>query len=62
MMRFKMLSLVLLVAALFHIPMAFCAQFNFTPRASVQEEYTDNVFLTKDNTDDDFITRLPGVY
>jgi hypothetical protein len=38
--------------------MAFSAQFRFTPRASVQGEYTDNVFLTKDNTDDDFITRI----
>ena len=36
----------------------FAAQFNFTPRASAQEEYTDNVFLTDDNTEDDFITRV----
>jgi uncharacterized protein (PEP-CTERM system associated) len=48
----------LLIAAFSHNPMAFSAQFIFTPRASVQEEYTDNVFLTNDNTEDDFITTL----
>jgi hypothetical protein len=38
--------------------MAFSAQFNFTPRSSVEVEYTDNVFLTKNDTEDDFITIL----
>ena len=32
------------------------AQFTLTPRASVSEEYTDNVFLTEDNKEDDWIT------
>jgi hypothetical protein len=38
--------------------MAFSAQFIFTPRASVEGKYTDNVFLTNDDTEDDFITTL----
>ncbi len=34
----------------------------FRPRITVQEEYTDNFFLTHDNTKGDFITTiLPGV-
>jgi hypothetical protein len=55
MMRFKILSSVLLFAALFHNPMAFSAQFNFKPRATAKAEYTDNVNLTKDDKEDDFI-------
>jgi hypothetical protein len=35
---------------------AFSAQFIFTPRASVSETYTDNLDLTEDDKDDDFIT------
>ena len=58
MMNFRTISLVLILAAFFHNPMAFSAQFNFTPRATATSEYTDNVFLTKDDTDDDFITRV----
>lgn len=38
--------------------MAFSAQFNFTPRTSAEVEYTDNVFLTKNNTEYDIITKL----
>ena len=57
-MIFRALSFVLLIAAFFHNPMAFCAQFNFTPRASVEGAYTDNVFLTNDDTEDDFITTV----
>ncbi len=57
-MIFRTISLVLLIAAFFHTPMAFSAQFNFTPRASAEGEYTDNVFLTNDDTEDDFITTL----
>ena len=57
-MIFKILSLVLLIVAFFHNPMAFCAQLNYTPRASVEGKYTDNVFLTNDDTEDDFITTL----
>jgi len=36
--------------------MALSAQFNFTPRASVEGEYTDNVNRTEDDKKDDFIT------
>ena len=57
-MIFRTISLVLLIAALSHNPMAFSAQFNFTPRSSVEVEYTDNVFLDDNNTEDDFITIL----
>jgi hypothetical protein len=32
------------------------AQFTLTPRASVSQEYTDNVFLTDENTEHDWIT------
>jgi uncharacterized protein (PEP-CTERM system associated) len=45
----------LLIAAFFHNPTAFSAQFNFTPRATATSEYTDNVNLTKDDKQDDFI-------
>ncbi len=58
MMIFRTISIVLLIAALFHTPMAFSAQFTFTPRASAEGEYSDNVFLTNDDTEDDFITTL----
>ena len=54
-MLFKTLSIALLTAALLHNPIAFCAQFNFMPRATTTSEYTDNVNLTKDDKKDDFI-------
>ncbi len=54
----KLVALVILFAAFSHIPMAFSAQFKFTPRTSVEGEYTDNVFLTKDDTEDDFVTTV----
>jgi hypothetical protein len=58
MMIFRAISLVLLIAAFFHNPPAFSAQFKFTPRTSVEGAYTDNVFLTKDDTEDDFVTTV----
>ena len=57
-MIFRTISLVLLIAAFSFNPMAFSAQFNFTPRASVEGEYTDNVNLTEDDKKDDFITTV----
>lgn len=40
---------------------AFAAQVTFSPRLSVSEEYTDNVFRTPDNPEEDFIFRVsPG--
>ena len=41
---------------------AFGAQITFSPRLTLSEEYTDNVFRTPDNTEEDFIFRVsPGV-
>jgi len=57
-MIFRTVSLILLITTFFPISIAFCAEFNFTPRASVGGEYTDNVFLSHDDTEDDFITTL----
>jgi hypothetical protein len=54
----RTLSLVLLTVAFFHTPMAFCAQLKITPRTSVEGEYTDNVFLTNNDTEDDFVTTV----
>lgn len=47
-----------LIAAMAINSQAFSAQFLFTPRASVNETYTDNLFLTENNRDDDFITEV----
>ncbi|MEE4601809.1 MAG: outer membrane beta-barrel protein, partial [Desulfobacteraceae bacterium] len=58
MINIRTISLVLLITALSLNPPAFSAQFTFTPRTSAEVEYTDNVFLTKNNTEDDFITTL----
>ena len=35
---------------------AMAAEFNFTPRASVEERFSDNIYLTKNDKEDDFIT------
>ena len=55
-MILKTLCLVLPITAFFHMPLAFCAQFNFTPRVSANAQYTDNLFLTENNRDDDLLT------
>ena len=57
-MIFRTVIITFLIAAIFHISPAFCAKINFTPRASVEEEYTDNLFLTENNTKDDFVTTV----
>ena len=44
------LSLILVADA------AMAAQFLFTPRARVQEKFSDNIYLTKNDKKDDFIT------
>jgi predicted porin len=36
----------------------FSAQFNFTPRATVTEEYNDNILLDRKDKKDDFITTV----
>ena len=35
---------------------ALAAQLLFTPRATVTEKYSDNIYLTKNDKEDDFIT------
>jgi hypothetical protein len=46
------------VALIFIVtPFAQSAQLNFTPFLTVSEEYNDNIFLTNDDEEDDFITR-----
>jgi hypothetical protein len=37
---------------------AFSVQYNFQPRVTATETYTDNVFRTENNTDSDFITSV----
>ena len=44
------LSLILVADA------AMAAQFLFTPRATVTEKFSDNIYLTKNDKEDDFIT------
>lgn len=40
---------------------AWGVQFTFEPRLSVSEEYSDNIFLTDDNPESDFVTTItPG--
>ena len=41
---------------LFTISSAYGIQYTFTPRASVSEQYTSNVFLSNDDEKDDFLT------
>jgi hypothetical protein len=57
-MMLKMVVLVILFATFFTPNIQFAAQFNFTPRSSAEVEYTDNVFLTKNNTENDITTTL----
>jgi len=61
-----MKSRICLIAAgliLFLTPKIFAFQTTFSPRLSVGEEFTDNVFLSSDNTTEtDFITTVsPGI-
>jgi hypothetical protein len=57
-MRFRAIGFVIVIAIFSHNPMAFSAQFKFTPRSSLEGKYTDNVFLTKNDTEDDFVTTV----
>ena len=54
--KFKIAGFVLVLVISLSATSAFAAQFLFTPRASVNQTYTDNLFLTENNRDDDFIT------
>jgi hypothetical protein len=55
-MKFKIAGLAILFAVSSITPNAFSAQFNFMPRVTASSEYTDNVNLTKEDREDDFIT------
>ena len=55
-MKSKITGLVILLLISLISASAFAAQYNFTPRVSARETYTDNVFLTDKNKEDDFIT------
>jgi len=57
-MKIKLLGLVIIVAVFLITIDALAAQVNFTPRTSVRETYTDNVFLSEEDTEDDYITDI----
>lgn len=57
-MKLILSSLVILILAYFYNPLAFSAQLKLTPRTSVEGKYTDNVFLSKDDTEDDLVTTV----
>jgi predicted porin len=58
--RFVSLLTSLVLLALFSF--AHAGEFSFHPSITIAEEYTDNVFETRDNKRSDFITRLmPGI-
>jgi hypothetical protein len=57
-MNSKIAGLAVLLSIFLISALSFAAQFNFTPRTSVRETYTDNVFLTDKDTEDDFITSV----
>lgn len=57
-MKYSAFFATLVVLALLITPCAHSAQLNFTPAFIVTEEYNDNIFLTPDDEDDDFITRV----
>ena len=46
------------LACLWVPSIAVAYEVNLTPRFTVSEEYTDNLFLDKDNKEHDFITTL----
>jgi len=50
-----------IITLFFTVSSTYGLQYTFHPRVSAGEEYTDNVFLSKDNEKDDFITIVsPG--
>jgi hypothetical protein len=55
-MKLKVLLIVVLLATFSTTAIAF--QFTFTPRTSASGEYNDNIFLTEDNEEDDYITTV----
>jgi hypothetical protein len=57
-MRLKITCFLIIAISFFMNTRAFSLQYTFQPRASASEEYTSNVFLTKDNEKDDFTTTV----
>ena len=55
-MKFKLSGLLILLSIFLIGTSVFSAQYNFTPRVTARETYSDNIFLTDSDKDDDFIT------
>ena len=55
-MKFKNYLCVAISAVLFTASSVFAFQATFLPRISLTEEYTDNLYLSEDNEEDEFIT------
>jgi hypothetical protein len=60
MRRSHLLTLLVLVLVVATENAALSAEINFTPRTSVEERFSDNIYLTNNNKKSDFIT-TPGV-
>jgi hypothetical protein len=41
-----------------YIPVSIAAEFSLNPSITLREEYDDNIFLKRDNKEDDYITRV----
>lgn len=54
----KNFAFFLLIAFLLIPGTSLAAKFTFTPRASIESAYSDNVFLTEDDTEDDLVTTV----
>jgi len=60
-MKTKIFSIIATCAILLFTSPSFAFQATFTPRISVNEEYTDNLFLSDENKEHDYITTVsPG--
>lgn len=60
--RFLLAPLASAVASLLYSGLASAGEWQVTPRVEAEEVYTDNVLLTKNDREDDFITSItPGV-
>ena len=57
-MKHRALFATVVILVLVLPPSAFSAQLNFTPVLTLSEEYNDNIFLTNNNEEDDYITRV----
>ena len=55
-MKFKIYLCVAISAILFTASSVFAFHATFLPRISLTEEYTDNLYLSEDNEEDEFIT------